>query len=328
MLQSLQFNTRFKIENYFIKLNFALLIFSLFVMILGPLVRAEDAGLACPDWPLCNGKLIPEMTYQVFLEWLHRITAALLTCLFIAWAIIGLFHKTLRKSHFKLVIISLSLLVLQIALGALTITEKLDPYIINSHLLNAILFLSTLFFSFHKAYYLYVTSANRANRTNKTNLNSSKILILLSGLLLVLIFLQIFLGARVSSNYAGTACNTFPACYYNATINKNRDLTFTPEYFPPMIGNIEKHMSHRYLAYGLFIYLISFLYFAIRKKYSNTILRFLYLFLILFAIQIIIGAISVIFKVPVHLTVLHSFFAYIIYISAFWFFLEARLVSS
>jgi heme A synthase len=26
----------------------------------GGLVRAEGAGLACPDWPLCNGHVIPD----------------------------------------------------------------------------------------------------------------------------------------------------------------------------------------------------------------------------------------------------------------------------
>ena len=33
-----------------------------------------NAGLACPDWPLCYGQLVPtqQMNLQVFLEWFHQ----------------------------------------------------------------------------------------------------------------------------------------------------------------------------------------------------------------------------------------------------------------
>ena len=47
------------------------------LMTLGALVRAHDAGLACPDWPLCFGSFLPgrQMNVQVFLEWFHRLDA-------------------------------------------------------------------------------------------------------------------------------------------------------------------------------------------------------------------------------------------------------------
>jgi len=55
-----------------------LAIATLFLMGLGSATRVMNAGLACPDWPLCYGQLVPlgEMDLQVFLEWFHRLVAS------------------------------------------------------------------------------------------------------------------------------------------------------------------------------------------------------------------------------------------------------------
>lgn len=44
---------------------------------IGGATRVMEAGLACPDWPLCYGSLLPgrQMNLQVFLEWFHRLDA-------------------------------------------------------------------------------------------------------------------------------------------------------------------------------------------------------------------------------------------------------------
>lgn len=44
---------------------------------IGGATRVMEAGLACPDWPLCYGVLLPgqQMNMQVFLEWFHRLDA-------------------------------------------------------------------------------------------------------------------------------------------------------------------------------------------------------------------------------------------------------------
>ena len=46
-------------------------------MVIGGATRVMEAGLACPDWPLCYGTLLPgrQMNVQVFLEWFHRLDA-------------------------------------------------------------------------------------------------------------------------------------------------------------------------------------------------------------------------------------------------------------
>src|SRR5262249_6528706 len=49
----------------------------------GGMVRATGAGLACPDWPTCNGQLHPVAEKLVLIEWGHRFIAAILGfCIF------------------------------------------------------------------------------------------------------------------------------------------------------------------------------------------------------------------------------------------------------
>ena len=53
---------------------------TLLLMAVGSATRVMNAGLACPDWPLCYGQLVPtqQMNLQVFLEWFHRLDAGLI----------------------------------------------------------------------------------------------------------------------------------------------------------------------------------------------------------------------------------------------------------
>ena len=49
------------------------------LIVLGAVVRSTGSGLACPDWPLCHGRLIPPLQTQVLLEWSHRFVALLVS---------------------------------------------------------------------------------------------------------------------------------------------------------------------------------------------------------------------------------------------------------
>lgn len=47
-----------------------------FLLVWGNLVAGLKAGLACPDWPLCHGKILPPLRWDIYMEFLHRVIAA------------------------------------------------------------------------------------------------------------------------------------------------------------------------------------------------------------------------------------------------------------
>ncbi len=120
---------------------------TLFLMALGSATRVMNAGLACPDWPLCYGVLVPQkqMNLQVFLEWFHRLTASSMGLF--AIALVGFcwwYRRDLPKWAPWIALLALFLVVFQGILGAFTVTELLRFDIVTAHLGTALLFFVTL----------------------------------------------------------------------------------------------------------------------------------------------------------------------------------------
>ena len=93
---------------------------TLILMAIGSATRVMNAGLACPDWPLCYGELVPtqQMNLQVFLEWFHRLDAALIGISAIALTGISWWnHRSLPKWLPWASTFALSLIVFQGVLG-------------------------------------------------------------------------------------------------------------------------------------------------------------------------------------------------------------------
>lgn len=117
------------------------------VMAIGSATRVMNAGLACPDWPLCYGSVLPaeQMNLQVFLEWFHRLVAS--TVGFATIVLFGAswyFRQSLPKWLPWATSGSLSLVVFQGILGGLTVTQLLRFDIVTAHLGTGLLFFSSL----------------------------------------------------------------------------------------------------------------------------------------------------------------------------------------
>ncbi len=110
-------------------------IFAYATIVLGGTVRGMGAGLACPDWPLCKGSLVPDLGDPgVLVEYVHR-WAAVLTGLFVLFTLVS--AVLWFRSDTRLVtlsVMSFAVAVVQTAVGALTISTENDPAIVTLHL--------------------------------------------------------------------------------------------------------------------------------------------------------------------------------------------------
>lgn len=97
------------------------------LLIAGSLVVGLKAGLACPDWPLCHGRIIPPLEGKVLVEYFHRLLS-LFVSLLVLWNVIVAWRK--RKHSpiaARLTFFSIFLLIAVAGFGALNVILKLPP---------------------------------------------------------------------------------------------------------------------------------------------------------------------------------------------------------
>ena len=270
-------------------------------LLFGPLVRATNSGLACPDWPLCFGKFIPHYHFQVWMEFGHRVVSGTIGLILLYILFLVFKNRYLRERFAKLGIWSIILISTQIFLGGLTIWKYLDPTVVNSHLLNAILFFTVIITMKIKAGY-FLQFPEKSRMIVKGHLFSSANLFFIMAL--AAIFIQIFAGGRVSSNYAGLACPDFPTC--------------NGEWFPALTEKLVRiQMEHRFGAYIAFAFISLAAIFATARVKVKKITIFTHTSLLLILLQILIGYLNIQFGLPNLVTALHTGVAIGIFITMY-----------
>src|SRR5262249_21012147 len=189
-------------------------VLALAVVMLGAWVRLHDAGLGCPDWPGCYGKLVvpdsataaqdpgfaarPLVAAKAWREMIHRYLAGTLVLVTVALAVIAWRNRSDPTQPWRRPLALVGLIVFQALLGMWTVTLLLKPLIVVAHLFGGLATPAPL------------ASLGRWRTTRFTAPTPAlRALGLAAAAMLVV---QIFLGGWTSSNYAALACPDFPKC--------------------------------------------------------------------------------------------------------------------
>ncbi|MCC5900106.1 MAG: heme A synthase [Phormidium sp. BM_Day4_Bin.17] len=181
------------------RLVWKIAIATVILMAIGSATRVANAGLACPDWPLCYGQLVPtaQMNLQVFLEWFHRLDASVIGLLAIALVGQTWWRRSLLPNWLPwAALAALALVLVQGLLGGLTVTEMLRFDIVTAHLGTALLFFVTVL-TIGVALLPYQGNGT-ANRLRWLSLGAA-----------ILIYGQSLLGALVASQWALHQCLSY-----------------------------------------------------------------------------------------------------------------------
>jgi cytochrome c oxidase assembly protein subunit 15 len=290
------------------------------VVSLGAYVRLSDAGLGCPDWPGCYGKITPhdaadainaELAVRpdgpvshakAWKEMVHRYFAGTLGLLVLSIAVMG--WRVRRESSVGpgLPLLLVGLIVFQALLGMWTVTKLLKPLIVSSHLLGGMATLSLLL-------WLWLRERGQlsiAYHARVDHLRSSAML----GLALVAV--QIALGGWVSTNYAALACTDFPMCQgawmppmdfsHGFTLRRELGETASGELLP-LAALTAIHWVHRVMAMIVTLYL-SWLVLRLLRAPGYAGMGLVIAGLL--ALQVTLGVSNVLFSLPLAVAVAHN----------------------
>lgn len=189
------------------------------LVVFGGFTRLTDAGLGCPDWPGCFSQSNPQsaagaiqaaerllpsgpvtMT-KAWIEMIHRLLAMALGVIIATMALVSWLQRHRPGRSPVVALLAFALVCVQGAFGALTVTARLQPAIVTTHLLLGLTLLALLAW--------HALSFERADGADRAPSRGMHRLAVIASLALAV---QIALGGWVSTNYAVLACSDFPLC--------------------------------------------------------------------------------------------------------------------
>lgn len=306
------------IKQRYRKLVFFTWFLTLDLIMFGAFVRLTDSGLGCPDWPGCYGKVTPvgamgdihqatqSMPYgpvtlsKAWIEMIHRYVGAFLGMLiiaivFMAWR----YRRELGRSP-ALAVVTLVAVCVQGAFGAWTVTHKLMPAVVTSHLVLGLSLLALM---------TWLSARERPHAPLPAAAMRWRPWLIVG---IALLAVQVALGGWVSTNYAALACLDFPTCHgqwlpdmdFHGGFSVIRGLGELPS--GEMISQhalTAIHWVHRNFAFVVLIYLGIL---AWRLRAEPGLRGPATLTLALLAAQLCTGLTTIFFQWPLLIAVLHN----------------------
>ena len=278
------------------------------VVVLGAYTRLVDAGLGCPDWPGCYGMiLVPETAEEIaraeaafpespveadkaWPEMIHRYAAASLGLV----VLMVTFLAVKRGLPWKLPVGLVLLVIAQGAFGAWTVTLKLWPQVVATHLLGGFATLALLW-----VWWLILRDPPWRVGASLRGLSMTT---------LVVVVIQVALGGWLTANYAALACPDFPTCHgvwipdmdFAAGFDIFQDVG--PNYLGGLMSSdarVAIHFVHRLGAVAVLLFAG-----ALAVRLGSRPMA--WVLVAVLGIQLALGIANVVFALPLSVAVLHN----------------------
>lgn len=217
-------------------------VFTYLLMVMGNVVTTTGSGLACPDWPLCYGTVIPPRQLNIWLEWSHRLLGGTTGFLILA-SVITAWLKRVPHAPRLLTTTALGLLGVGALFGGVIVLIEAPRLEGLVHLLviSFHIMLSTVIFTLM---ILAFKSTSSASAKQEQSFYPA---------LLAIVFLQVFIGIFVRYGKASLACPDFPLCRGSL--------------FPDLVDfKVTIHFLHRIMATLIFLLTTGYFFKALMAK--------------------------------------------------------------
>ncbi|WP_203247076.1 COX15/CtaA family protein [Sporosarcina beigongshangi] len=264
------------------RLSFWVAIITFGLVVFGGYVASSQSGLGCgPEWPLCNGEVIPTLQGETLIEFAHRVIGAFLGVLTIILFVKVVRERTspaIRKAANGMV----ALLVFQLILGAIIVWFHLPTFIIASHLIIAMLFLACVLVIWRRSEGVVVHRAVLGNEQQKKISRHIKVLV---GLVLAILFV----GAYVKHDFIGTSCG-WATCGDSVIPSTGPEIVQT---------------THRLLGIILAVYSVLLTYWSFAKRWGAPLQKRFTAVLVIVALQVILGVLTIVTAIDIVWAMLH-----------------------
>ncbi|CAG2151968.1 Heme A synthase [Cupriavidus campinensis] len=288
------------------------------LIMFGSFTRLTDSGLGCPDWPGCYGHSNPHAAMEpiraaetalpsgpvtlakAWIEMIHRYFAMAVGVLIISLMVLAWVKRRELKQSPWFATGVFVLVCVQGLFGALTVTMKLQPIIVVTHLLLAMALLSSL-----------IVLGSRNDPPHPVTPQAAS-LRWAAWVALALLVTQIFLGGWVSTNYAVLACTDFPLCNgqlvpemdfrHGFTLWRQLGMTADGDYIPHA-ALVAIHWVHRGFAFVVLGFLA---WFGLRARRLEGLTRHATWLLAVLALQLATGLSNIVFDWPLGAAVAHN----------------------
>ncbi|MBL7923130.1 MAG: COX15/CtaA family protein [Bacteroidia bacterium] len=308
------------------------------MVVVGGITRLTGSGLSITEWKVVTGTVPPlneaqwmaefdkykqipqyrqvnahfslsDFKFIYFWEYIHRLFGRLIGVVFMIGLIYFLLKKAIPKELLPRLLFMFVLGGLQGFLGWYMVSSGLTQNVRVSHIRLAI-HLTFAFITFGYIFWVALSQLYGRVSANAAALTKFR---KASGILLVLLTVQIIYGAFVAGTRAGMVYNTWPRMG-DEWVPVSMGFAYGKEGISSLINNLASiQFIHRMLAYLITAFILVFTVKILKESLTGSQRKALYFLLFGVFAQVLLGIFTLLFQVPLWLGVAHQALAFFLF---------------